>query len=110
MEKSKEKLKILVVDNHPLFTDFAREFLSEEGYTVRTAASGLEAIDFMRGFVPDVLFTDLVMPNISGYELSRYVRTMIDLKDIYIVVVSGIAVESGGTDRKSTRLNSSHYS
>lgn len=95
MQKHKGTLKILVVDNHSLFCEFAEGVLVKEGYEVRTASSGLEAIDTMRGFIPNILFTDLVMPNIGGHELSRYVRAMEELKDIYIVVVSGVAAESG---------------
>ncbi len=94
MQETKDPLNILVVDNHTVFLEFAVGLLKEEGHTVRTAESGLEAIDIMRDFIPEIMFTDLVMPNIGGHELSRYVRAMKELKEIYIVVVSGIAAES----------------
>lgn len=94
MDTAEDTLNILVVDNHTVFLEFAVGLLKEEGHTVRTAESGLEAIDIMRDFIPEIMFTDLVMPNIGGHELSRYVRAMKELKEIYIVVVSGIAAES----------------
>ncbi|MFP4562181.1 MAG: sensor histidine kinase [Spirochaetia bacterium] len=96
MDTTEDTLNILVVDNHRVFLEFAEELLAGEGHNVRTAESGLEAIDIMRDFIPELMFTDLVMPNINGHELSRYVRAMKELKEIYIVVVSGIAAESEG--------------
>jgi CheY-like chemotaxis protein len=43
-------LKILVVDNHPVFLKFMEDFLVNEGHQVMTAKGGLEAIDIMKEF------------------------------------------------------------
>jgi PAS domain S-box-containing protein len=89
--------KILVVDNHPLILELVSSFLEKEGHEVRVAQDGLSALDVLEGFVPDVMFVDLVMPNISGDKLCRIVRTMPHLRDVFVVVLSAI-VSEGETD------------
>jgi len=63
--------KILVVDNHPLILELISSFLEKDGHEVRVAQDGLSALDVLEGFVPDIMFIDLVMPNISGDKLCR---------------------------------------
>jgi len=58
--------KILVVDNHPVMLKFMTHLLEKEGHQVVTAESGLDALDILTTYAPDVVFTDLIMPNING--------------------------------------------
>lgn len=85
--------KILVVDNNPVILRLMSGFLEQEGHEVRTASDGLSALYLLENFVPDVIFTDLVMPNIDGEKLCRIVRDMPALAGVYLVVLSGIAAE-----------------
>lgn len=85
--------KIIVVDNHPLILTFLKTFLEKEGYEVKTARSGLDALDIIKYFVPDVMFIDLIMPNINGIKLCRIIRTMPELRDTYLIILSAIAAE-----------------
>jgi len=87
-------LKILVVDNHPLFLKSISGILSGNEYEVRTAEGGLEAIDILNTFIPQIFFIDMIMPHINGEKLSRYIRAQAPYKDAYIVILSGIAKES----------------
>ncbi|MFA6499516.1 MAG: ATP-binding protein [Desulfurivibrionaceae bacterium] len=89
--------KILAVDNHPLILELMSSFLEKEGHEVRVAQDGLSALDVLDGFVPDIMFVDLVMPNISGDKLCRIVRSMPHLQHVFIVILSAIASE-GETD------------
>ncbi|MFP4179488.1 MAG: histidine kinase dimerization/phosphoacceptor domain -containing protein [Spirochaetaceae bacterium] len=86
---------ILVVDNNPLMLEFMRELLTPRGYSVRTSQNGLEALHMVEELAPDVMFIDLVMPQIDGKELSKILRTKPQLENLLIVIVSGIAVECG---------------
>mgnify|MGYP000356759083 CR=1 FL=1 len=63
--------KILVVDNHPVILEFMSKILSRAGYEVVTAQDGLSALDLMQTHTPDVMFIDLVMPNIDGKKLCQ---------------------------------------
>ncbi len=85
--------KILVVDNHPLILELISSFLEKEGHEVRVAQDGLSALDVLEGFVPDIMFVDLVMPNISGDKLCRIVRSMPHLHGVFIVILSAIVSE-----------------
>ncbi len=81
-------------------------FLSQEGYHVRTARDGKEALSEIQRNPPDVLFTDLIMPKISGEQLIRYVRDNPAFAPMVIVVVSGAILEYSGMNR-SRRIISS---
>ena len=85
--------KILVVDNQPLMLRLMSNFLGKKGYEVRTVPDSLTALAVLADFIPDVMFVDLVMPQISGDKLCRIVRSMPELKDVCIIILSAIAVE-----------------
>ncbi len=86
-------LKFLVVDNQPLILKLMSNLLEKRGHEVRTAENSLSALETLEDFVPDIMFVDLVMPYISGDKLCRIVRSMPALKDVCIIVLSGIAAE-----------------
>jgi two-component system KDP operon response regulator KdpE len=66
---------ILVVDDESQITRVLRTTLSGHGYIVRTAGDGDEAIEVMREWTPDLVITDLSMPNMGGLELCRRIRS-----------------------------------
>jgi two-component system KDP operon response regulator KdpE len=68
------KGNILVVDDEPQITRVLKTTLSTQGYGVRTASDGDEAIQMMRDWTPDLVITDLRMPNLGGLELCRHIR------------------------------------
>lgn len=85
--------KILVVDNSPVIRKIVSSILEKAGCEVRTAEDGLDALDILPSYNPDIIFTDLVMPRIDGAKLSRIIRNTPAYKDIFLVVLSGIALE-----------------
>jgi len=85
--------KIMVVDNDRIILRFMTKLLEKEGYQVVTAADGLNALDILKTYTPDVIFVDLVMPNIDGEALCRLIRDMPKLKDVYLIILSAITVE-----------------
>jgi PAS domain S-box-containing protein len=92
--KSKKSVKkILVVDNHPVVITFMTLFLEKKGYHVMSASDGITALGVLKGYVPDVIFIDLVMPNIGGEKLCRIIRQKPGLKDAFLVILSAIATE-----------------
>ena len=65
---------VLVVDDEPLIVEFLAENLRADDFTVITAASGNEAIDVLAASRPDVVLLDVVLPDMSGYDVCRRVR------------------------------------
>lgn len=66
--------KILIVDDEPQIIRVLRTALSTQGYTVRVAASGIEGADVARSWNPDLVITDVSMPEMNGVELCRELR------------------------------------
>ena len=85
--------KVLVVDNDRLMLDFMRDTLSRVGYEVVTAEDGLSALNILKTYTPDVMFIDLVMPNIDGRKLCKIVRGMEELRDTYVIILSATVAE-----------------
>jgi len=87
------KKKILVVDNHPIIRKLMTKFLKDQGHDVKVAEDGLSALAALETFLPDVIFCDVIMPNIRGEKLCRIIRSMPRLKNVFIVIISAIAAE-----------------
>jgi len=92
-KSNKSVKKILVVDNHPVVITFMTLFLEKKGYRVMSASDGINALGVLKGYVPDVIFIDLVMPNIGGEKLCRIIRQKPGLKDAFLVILSAIWTE-----------------
>ena len=76
------KKNVLVVDNNPVILKFMTNLLEEKGCQVQVAEDGLAGLDILESYVPDVIFADLVMPNISGDKLCRIIRKKPGLKGV----------------------------
>jgi len=77
------KKPVLVIEDDDEIRSGLREILSAEGYRVRTAANGKEALQVLRHFRPGLVFLDLMMPVMSGWE---FLEAAAD--DLPIIVVS----------------------
>ena len=66
--------RLLVIDDEPQIREVFQSVLSTEGYEVRVAKDGFAALAQMRGALPDLIITDLKMPNMSGFEFLSVVR------------------------------------
>lgn len=86
-----DKQRILVVDDEPQITLVLRSGLAKHGYEVRVAAEGEAALDLFRAWTPDLVITDLSMPNVDGVELCRRLRA---ISGVPIIVLSVKGEES----------------
>jgi len=85
MARPSGKGNILVVDDEPQITRVLKTTLSSYGYGTRTASDGEEALQLMKEWSPDLLITDLRMPNLDGLGLCRHVRAK---SQVPIIVLS----------------------
>jgi CheY-like chemotaxis protein len=81
------KTILIVEDTADLLMNLA-DFLRMEGYHVVGAATGTRAIEHLRTAVPDLMITDLSMPDMDGFELIRIVRQDLKLQDLRIAIFS----------------------
>jgi two-component system KDP operon response regulator KdpE len=81
-----EKKRILVVDDEPQITRVLRTSLTGSGYEVRTAEDGHAGLRVAREWQPDLVITDISMPNMNGVELSRHLRAESSLPIIVLSV------------------------
>jgi len=79
------KPRILVVDDEPQLTRVLRTGLTSRGFDVRAAADGLAGFEMFSDWHPDLIITDLAMPNIDGLELCRRVRA---ISQVPIIILS----------------------
>ena len=84
---------ILVVDNHPVVLKLLVEFLKKQGHEVISAEDGLAALEILKKVKPDIIFTDLIMPNINGEKLCQVIRSRAGLKHLHIIIYSATVLE-----------------
>lgn len=77
--------KVLVVDDLQSELQLISGFLSQGGYQVTTAINGADALDKAKAHPPDVIVTDLVMPDMSGLELCRKLKKSPETANIPVV-------------------------
>ena len=69
--------RILVIDDEPQITRVLRAALSAQGYDVRTANDPEEGLQVFKEWPPDLVVTDLMMPGLSGVDVTRAIRTRV---------------------------------
>jgi two-component system KDP operon response regulator KdpE len=77
--------KILLVDDEAQITRVLRTALSTQGHTLRVAANGVEGMELVHSWKPDLVITDLAMPQMDGVELCREIRAV---SQVPIIVLS----------------------
>ena len=77
--------RILIVDDEPQITRVLRTTLSASGYLVQVAADGVQGVEAVRAWKPDIVITDLSMPELNGVAMTREIR---DFSQVPIIVLS----------------------
>jgi len=83
--------KILIVDDEPhirLLLEQTLEELEDEGVELIIAENGEQALEIICGEKPDLVFLDVMMPKMSGFDVCREVKTELNLTDIYIALLT----------------------
>ena len=102
-----ETAKILVVDDEPRNVRILQIQLNARGYTVYTAADGLQALDVVKEEMPDLILLDINMPKMDGFEVVKQVRANEATEFIPIVMITALrdtrenrikSIEAGADD------------
>lgn len=109
----RDKPRVLVVDDTPQNVRLLEQLLKGSGYEPVTAASGAEALEKLAATHPDLVLLDVVMPNMSGYEVCRAIRANAATALLPIVMVTALdpaeervkGIEAGADDFLSKPIN-----
>src|SRR5258708_5408693 len=88
--------QILVVEDSAEVSEAFALLLEEEGYRVITAANGRDALDVLRRERPKLVFVDLVMPVLNGFQLIETMKKDDELADIPVVAVTASSYRARG--------------
>jgi CheY-like chemotaxis protein len=83
------KLRVLAVDDLVDSADSLRVIMEVSGHEARAAYDGAEGLAIAAEFKPQVVFTDIQMPRMSGIELARRLRQLPGLERVFIVAITG---------------------
>lgn len=97
-------LRILVVDDNENIRDMLEDFLNFEGHKPVLAKDGKEALEIFCEQDFDIVITDLGMPGMSGWELSKYIKQR--KPEIPIVIITGWGAQLGAEDLKKNKVES----
>ncbi|MDR2518169.1 MAG: response regulator transcription factor [Spirochaetaceae bacterium] len=82
--------KILIVDDEIINADFFDVMLSKLGFVVEKANDGVEALEKIKKFYPDLIMLDNIMPRMSGWELTKTLKGNPKYKEIPIIMFSAL--------------------
>ena len=85
MPGGQKAARVLVVDDDPEIADTMAEVLDFEGYLVAIARDGVQAMDRIPKFVPDVILLDLMMPLMTGFEVLERLREQRNTTPVVVV-------------------------
>jgi len=83
-----EPKKILIADDNENIREALTYLLEDEGYQLALAGNGTEALKKVREFHPDIMFLDIMMPEMNGYDVCRAIKSDPLLDKIYIIMLS----------------------
>ncbi|MDA8100100.1 MAG: response regulator [Nitrospiraceae bacterium] len=98
--------KVLIADDNANIREVLTYLLEDEGFELLAATDGNDTLRKVREFRPDVLFLDIMMPEVNGYDICRAIKSDPELRGTYVIMLTakGQAVEQergrmAGADR-----------
>ena len=110
-----KRYKILVVDDDPVNITFLTSALKNE-YDILPAVNGQAALDLIKEFMPDLVLLDVMMPDLSGFEVCHIIKSDEALGDIPVIFLTAVdtedaefqGFEQGGIDYLVKPVNIAH--
>ena len=86
--------RVLIIDDDPMARETLEALLYREGYELLFATSGIDALQRMKDLAPDVILLDVMMPQMTGFEVCQYLKNIPEFRHIPIILVTAL----DGTD------------
>lgn len=84
---------ILIVEDNELNMKLFRDLLEAQGYGILQTRDGMQALDLARKERPDLIVMDIQLPQVSGLEVTKWIKADDDLKHIPVVAVTAFAMK-----------------
>ncbi len=88
-----EKKKILIVEDNELNMKLFHDLLEVHGYSTLQTRDGREALDLAREHHPDLILMDIQLPEVSGLEVTKWIKEDEDLKSIPVIAITAFAMK-----------------
>lgn len=92
-------MKILIVDDDPTMLSFTSAVLESGGYETLEASTAKEALEAAARFLPEIVVLDVVLPDMSGFDLCKQIKTAPALHRMFVVLHSGLSTSSEAQTR-----------
>lgn len=86
--------RVLIADDEPDILEIISFNLSKEGYEVKTAPNGVEALEEVKSFKPHLVILDIMMPGMTGVEVCKSLRTQPQYNDMFIMFLTAMSDEA----------------
>lgn len=90
--------KILIVEDNELNMKLFHDLLHTQGYETIETSNGFEAVDLARTHSPDLVLMDIQLPEVSGLDVTKWLKEDPELRDIPVIAVTAFAMK-GDEDR-----------
>ena len=100
-EAAGSQVRVLVIDDSKTIRKSAENLLSKEGYEVVTANDGFEALAKIAQTQPGIIFVDIMMPRLDGYQTCALIKNNADFKSTPVIMLSS---KDGLFDRARGRI------
>jgi len=84
---------VLIVEDNELNMKLFRDLLEAHGYQTSGTSNGFEALDLVRKLRPDLILMDIQLPEVSGLEVTKWIKEDDDLRSIPIIAVTAFAMK-----------------
>ena len=88
MTKSQKEVKVMIVDDSNTIRRSAELFLKQEGYMVILVENGFDALTKIFDTTPDIIFVDIMMPRLDGYQTCQLIKKNDEFKNVPIIMLS----------------------
>ena len=84
-------IEVLIVEDNPVQALLLQRLLEKSGYTVSVACNGVEALAHLQKHIPSLVISDILMPEMDGYELCRKIKAHDGLKSIPVMLLTQLS-------------------
>ena len=93
---------VLIVDDDPLINKILSHFFEDNGYRCKKAINGKETLEILTNSHPRLILLDIVLPDISGYDICKKIKSNQDLKNIPVYYITALSASEVREQTKNT--------